>query len=155
MYRQMAAEKGLPSDCIAIAEVNGEMFCSVDKMKEVVQAGGTSKSNTYSIDHHFPGGESSEIGVILYADIATSEFKSFHLALKTLAESGTVDYVLRHYSKRENSRNVRLSGYGVELQIKSSEYKAQDDTKIEEDGNKEDDEEQEAEIEGFLFSKLE
>ena len=55
-------------------------------------------------------------------------------------------------------------GYGVELQIKSTEYKAQDDTKVKAEqsgapgsdfsgtGNSEIDEDEE--IEGFLFNKL-
>jgi len=30
----------------------------------------------------------------------------------------------------ENRRKVRLAGYGVELQIKSTEYKAKDDSKV-------------------------
>lgn len=33
------------------------------------------------------------------------------------------------FQKRRNKK-VRLSGYGVELAIKSTEYKAQDDTKV-------------------------
>ena len=36
-------------------------------------------------------------------------------------------YILRHFIRSEEK--VRLSGYRVELQIKSTEYKAQDDTK--------------------------
>lgn len=41
----------------------------------------------------------------------------------------TLDLVL--FSVRDNrGPKVRLSGYGVELQIKSTEYKAQDDTKV-------------------------
>lgn len=51
---------------------------------------------------------------------------------------------------------MRLSGYGVELAIKSTEYKAQDDTKVQEEGRTQDqEEEKEEEVEGFLFSKLE
>lgn len=51
---------------------------------------------------------------------------------------------------------VRLSGYGVELAVKKTEYKAVDDTKVKEDGSgtlgKE--KEGEDEVEGFLFTKL-
>lgn len=44
----------------------------------------------------------------------------------------------------------------MELAIKSTEYKAQDDTKVQEEGRElEEDEEAEVEVEGFLFSKLE
>ena len=43
-------------------------------------------------------------------------------------------YVLRHFVKREREGKVRLSGYGVELQIKSTEYKAQDDREVKGEG---------------------
>lgn len=58
------------------------------------------------------------------------------------------------FQERPN-RKVRLSGYGVELQMKSTEYKAQDDTKVESqggDGTQDDDDEEE--VEGFNINKL-
>jgi UDP-glucose:glycoprotein glucosyltransferase len=59
------------------------------------------------------------------------------------------------HQERPN-RRVRLSGYGVELQIKSTEYKVQDDTEVKggktEDSYEQDDEDDE--IEGFNFSRL-
>jgi len=55
-------------------------------------------------------------------------------------------------------------GYGVELQIKSTEYKAQDDTKVQSSGSpgsssesenqSSDSNEEEQDIEGFLFGQL-
>lgn len=49
-----------------------------------------------------------------------------------------------------------MSGYGVELQMKSTEYKSQDDTQVREDQNSEENsqEEDETEVEGFEFTKL-
>ena len=53
--------------------------------------------------------------------------------------------------------NVHLSGYGVELAIKSTEYKAQDDQKVQgkddskTGGRQQDDDD---EVDGFLFEKL-
>jgi UDP-glucose:glycoprotein glucosyltransferase len=51
---------------------------------------------------------------------------------------------------------VRLSGYGVELAVKNTEYKAVDDSKIQggddDTMNKEDVEEKD--VDGFLFGKL-
>ena len=54
-------------------------------------------------------------------------------------------------------KKVRLSGYGVELAVKSTEYKAVDDSKVKDDaagGNIKKTEEDEEEVEGFLFGKL-
>lgn len=55
-----------------------------------------------------------------------------------------------------------VTGYGVELQIKSTEYKAQDDTKVtaEQSASGEENvagqqvEDEDVDVEGFLFSKL-
>lgn len=53
--------------------------------------------------------------------------------------------------------SVHLSGYGVELAVKSTEYKAVDDSKIKDDSSghvQKSEEETEDEVEGFLFGKL-
>lgn len=50
---------------------------------------------------------------------------------------------------------MRLSGYGVELQMKSTEYKVQDDTQIKDEGKTDDDTQNEdEEIEGFNINRL-
>merc|ERR1712241_1637400 len=49
----------------------------------------------------------------------------------------------------------RMSGYGVELALKSTEYKAKDDTKVQEKGSDDaDDLGDDTEVEGIVFSKL-
>lgn len=61
------------------------------------------------------------------------------------------------YQDNRNPRRLRLSGYGVELQMKSTEYKSQDDTQVHEDQNSEENsrqDEEESEVEGFEFTKL-
>nr|CAD7441965.1 unnamed protein product [Timema bartmani] len=58
--------------------------------------------------------------------------------------------------KERPQRKVRLSGYGVELQIKSTEYKAQDDTQVkgEESSDSSDQDDDEQEVQGFNFNRL-
>lgn len=54
-------------------------------------------------------------------------------------------------------RKIRLSGYGVELAVKKTEYKAVDDSKVKDDAEgkvQKTDEADEDEVEGFLFGKL-
>ena len=77
--------------------------------------------------------------VILYGQIGSRKFADLHSALKAKASKGLIKYIVRHYLGAEPNTNkqtskLRLSGYGVELQIKSSEYKAQDDRKVNADG---------------------
>lgn len=49
---------------------------------------------------------------------------------------------------------MRLSGYGVELQMKSTEYKAQDDSKVQNKDEVDLDIEEDEEVEGFNFQRL-
>ena len=75
-----------------------------------------------------------------------------------------IDYVLRHnYKPVENDdlKSVVLSGYGVELDIKSTEYKAKDDSKVNADGaesghgdNSQVVEGKDESTQGFMFGKL-
>ena len=54
-------------------------------------------------------------------------------------------------------KKIRLSGYGVELAVKKTEYKAVDDSKVKDDAEgkvQKTDEADEDEVEGFLFGKL-
>ena len=56
-----------------------------------------------------------------------------------------------------SERKIRLSGYGVELAVKKTEYKAVDDSKVQDDTEGEvqkTDEADDDEVEGFLFGKL-
>lgn len=49
---------------------------------------------------------------------------------------------------------MRLSGYGVELYLKSTEYKSQDDSKKQESEVKVEDESPDIELDGFDFKVL-
>ena len=71
---------------------------------------------------------------MLYAEIGSKSFQNMHKTLSKLASEGRVAYVFRHFLPHRTLQKTRLSGYGVELQIKSSEYKAQDDRKVNVDG---------------------
>lgn len=60
------------------------------------------------------------------------------------------------YFQNVSKTKVRLSGYGVELAVKNTEYKAVDDSKIQggDDDTVNKDNEDENDIDGFLFGKL-
>ncbi|CAG2166772.1 unnamed protein product [Oppiella nova] len=120
-----------------------------------------SHPNIYKSDHMFPNRRSTEpqITAILYGQIGTNTFQELHHYLKQSAEKGLIKYYIRHYLRYESDRKTSLSGYGVELAIKSTEYKAQDDTRVKgeatSDGNlKEEENQRPDELEGFVFSKL-
>lgn len=116
--------------------------------------------NLYKSDHIFPSCRSAEakIYAILYGQIGTDSFREHHNYLKSLAEKGLILYAVRHYIRVKSNSKVSLSGYGVELAIKSTEYKAQDDTRVKGELTSntlvEDEAQKPDETEGFIFSTL-
>lgn len=65
-------------------------------------------------------------------------------------------FLLHYYLQSKSNKRLRLSGYGVELQMKSTEYKSQDDSEVKDNQASEEtsQEEEDIEIEGFDFAKL-
>jgi UDP-glucose:glycoprotein glucosyltransferase len=120
--------------------------------------------NIYKLDHPHPGaasGDQSRPTAILYGDLLSKAFFELFDQLKPHAESGAITLYYRPYVPTEsNAEQVSLSGYGIELQIKSTEYKAQDDTRVKgEEGQLtkqllKKDSEQSAQIDGIDFGKL-
>lgn len=110
----------------------------------------------YKVDTHFPGSENRSLAAALYGELGSSEFTDFHKLLKQFAQEGRIDYVIRHYIKKRPEKRLRLSGYGVELQMKSTEYKVQDDTQLHDEASSEEtiQEDEDVELEGFNFAKL-
>lgn len=115
-----------------------------------------SEIDTYSVDHHYNAAERSNKTVILYGQMGTPDFLEYHRKLKFLAEQKEIDYILRHYIKDRSDRKLRLSGYGVELQMKSTEYKATDDSDIKDNSGNEAESASDGleEIEGINFGVL-
>uniref|UniRef100_A0A8C4QCE6 UDP-glucose ceramide glucosyltransferase-like 1 n=1 Tax=Eptatretus burgeri TaxID=7764 RepID=A0A8C4QCE6_EPTBU len=130
----LAEEESPPIGCEAFVVVHGQTSCiPEDLTKLLISAGDRPRPTLFKGDHKFPGAGDPPVVVLLYAEIGTPAFSSFHHLLSKLAQAGDLVYVLRHYVK-VCDRKVRLSGYGVELAIKSTEYKAKDDAQVK-DGN--------------------
>ena len=65
---------------------------------------------------------------ILYADIDSQEFSTFHALLSDHAKRGIITYRVRFRpSFAPKDREVLLSGYGVELALKKTDYSVMDD----------------------------
>lgn len=145
MHRHLSKDRGVSElTCPVVFDINHKLTCapppSFDELKTPV---------VYTVDHVYPGiNIETAPTVIMYAELGTAACTTAHKDMLARAERGEVKYVFRHRVP-EGEGKVRLSGYGVELQVKSTEYKAQDDTKLEgDDGSNEDDEAGDEEIEG-------
>ncbi|KAJ0412974.1 UDP-glucose:glycoprotein glucosyltransferase-domain-containing protein [Aspergillus carlsbadensis] len=65
---------------------------------------------------------------ILYADVASPMFRDFHQTLSALAKEGEVSYRVRYRPPQHwSSHPLFVSGYGVELALKRTDYIVIDD----------------------------
>ncbi|XP_048265271.1 UDP-glucose:glycoprotein glucosyltransferase isoform X3 [Bombus terrestris] len=137
MFTQMAENKNVSIfDCYNVVDVGGVFTCSLEELEELASQDTWLHPDIYSVDHRYYTSQQSEKIIILYGQIGTPKFSDFHNKLKSLAENRGINYILRHYLKDRIDKNVRLSGYGVELQMKSTEYKATDDSDIKDNAGK-------------------
>ncbi|XP_066454002.1 UDP-glucose:glycoprotein glucosyltransferase 1 isoform X3 [Eleutherodactylus coqui] len=155
-FQQIASDESPPAGCKAFIVVHGGKTCDLDKLPSLLsRALKRSKPFLFKGDHQYPGTSPDNPVVILYGEIGTSEFSRFHQHLSEKARAGEILYVLRHYVANPGAEKVFLSGYGVELAIKSTEYKAKDDTQVQGSNvNATVDNDPVDEVQGFIFGKL-
>lgn len=138
-------------------QIDIEVICSIDKLRENLnsQKEDLVKLVTYSFDHVYPGSENNSRTFILHGDFGSNSFSTYHKILSKEARSGNIRYVVRHYLVNNTNNNpVRLSGYGVELHLKSTEYKNQDDAPKSHDDTFKNGADDETELKGFDFKIL-
>ena len=157
MYQHLALDRGVGKlQCDAVVEYRGKLACEETFSLKSTSAGPGPK--LFKLDHYHPHQDPLSEAVILYADLESQSFKRMHKTLSKLASEGRITYIFRHFLPNRSSHKTRLSGYGVELQIKSSEYKAQDDRELKaNDGEHEDvdgSDFAEKDVKGFVFSTL-
>uniref|UniRef100_A0A8C4QDI9 UDP-glucose glycoprotein glucosyltransferase 2 n=1 Tax=Eptatretus burgeri TaxID=7764 RepID=A0A8C4QDI9_EPTBU len=100
MCRQLAEEESPPIGCEAFVVVHGQTSCiPEDLTKLLISAGDRPRPTLFKGDHKFPGAGDPPVVVLLYAEIGTPAFSSFHHLLSKLAQAGDLVYVLRHYVK--------------------------------------------------------
>uniref|UniRef100_A0A4X2L323 UDP-glucose ceramide glucosyltransferase-like 1 n=1 Tax=Vombatus ursinus TaxID=29139 RepID=A0A4X2L323_VOMUR len=157
-FQQIAADEPPPKGCHSFFSVHGEKTCDFDTLGALLQtASKRPKPNLFKGDHRYPSLNPGSPVVILYSEIGSKEFYNFHHQLVAKSSSGKINYVLRHYISNPSKERVYLSGYGVELAIKSTEYKAKDDTQVKgTDTNATVIGENDPidEVQGFLFGRL-
>uniref|UniRef100_A0A674F4W1 UDP-glucose ceramide glucosyltransferase-like 1 n=1 Tax=Salmo trutta TaxID=8032 RepID=A0A674F4W1_SALTR len=154
--QQIGSDESPPEACLAFVSVHGQHGCSTKDLKKLLKAAaGRPKPYLYKNEHRYPGLNKTDVPVvILYAEIGTKKFGSFHKVLAEKAAEGKLIYVLRHFVAEPRPQKMLLSGYGVELAIKSTEYKAVDDTQVKDKGTVNTDEDDIDEVQGFFFGKL-
>uniref|UniRef100_A0A672IV37 UDP-glucose ceramide glucosyltransferase-like 1 n=1 Tax=Salarias fasciatus TaxID=181472 RepID=A0A672IV37_SALFA len=152
-FQQIASTEPPPSGCSAFLSVHGVKTCDVKSLDALLKtASERPKPYLFKGDHKYSQSSPDAPVVIVYAQVGTPDFQTLHQTVSSKAREGLVTYVLRHYLAK-----VYLSGYGVELAIKSQEYKAKDDTQVqgaEVNATVIGENDPVDEVQGFLFGKL-
>lgn len=157
-FQQIASNEPPPSGCSAFFSVHGVKSCDAESLDTLLQtAKERPKPYLFKGDHKYPGSSPDAPVVILYAEFGKAQFRELHQKLLSKVSQGQAFYVLRHYVAKPSTKKVCLSGYGVELAIKSQEYKAKDDTQVqgvEVNATVIGENDPVDEVQGFLFGKL-
>ncbi|XP_054830766.1 UDP-glucose:glycoprotein glucosyltransferase 2 [Eublepharis macularius] len=156
MFQQIAVDEPPPKGCSAFVVIHGKSTCKANEIKKLLtKAAARPKPHLFKGDHKFPTLSEDGPVVILYAEMGTKDFAMFHKVLSEKAQKEEIVYVLRHFVKKPSSEKMYLSGYGVELAVKSTEYKAVDDFQAKATNNiTEEEDNKESDIQGFLFDTL-
>ncbi|XP_011150844.1 UDP-glucose:glycoprotein glucosyltransferase isoform X1 [Harpegnathos saltator] len=143
MFSQMAVNKNISSySCNNVVDIGGTFTCSLEDIDKLLDSSQFTEqdiwetTDTYDVDHRYLNTLETNKTIILYGQIGTPTFIDFHEKLKNIAETKGINYILRHYVKERADKKLHLSGYGVELQMKSTEYKATDDSDIKDNTGK-------------------
>nr|XP_060477342.1 UDP-glucose:glycoprotein glucosyltransferase 1 [Panthera onca] len=157
-FQQIAADEPPPEGCNSFFSVHGKKTCDFDTLETLLlTASERPKPLLFKGDHRYPSSNPESPVVIFYSEIGYEEFYNFHRQLISKNNAGKINYVLRHYILNPRKEPVYLSGYGVELAIKSTEYKAKDDTQVkgtEVNATVIGENDPIDEVQGFLFGKL-
>eukprot|EP01127_Copromyxa_protea_P006448 TRINITY_DN1631_c0_g1_i1.p1 TRINITY_DN1631_c0_g1~~TRINITY_DN1631_c0_g1_i1.p1 ORF type:complete len:1488 (-),score=376.84 TRINITY_DN1631_c0_g1_i1:19-4482(-) len=166
MYRQLSkqtlarlsTEAAQVENCTAWVTINGKTTCSPEDFEDIFSSDMDPDAwynQLYSFDHTFPSNVETAPIAILYGAIGETNTGKFHRLLSERAESGIVRYVFRHYFGSPfvaGSEFLNVQGFGIDLALKSLEYKVIDEDRQESKGKKEVDES--GPIQGFDFAKL-
>ncbi|TPX12781.1 uncharacterized protein E0L32_000958 [Thyridium curvatum] len=118
------AAEGSAKDCKTWVAVNGKQYCSSGLESPTDISVAIANDRQLPFDNKLGHGPEH----VLYADITSPEFGKFHKTLAGKARRGKIAYKLRH---RPSSTLVQeplpVSGYGVELALKRTDYIVIDD----------------------------
>ncbi|PYH97017.1 UDP-glucose:glyco protein glucosyltransferase [Aspergillus ellipticus CBS 707.79] len=119
--------------CPVWVHSDGKQYCSSTMERAQQDVVGSDDPRELPFDRIF--GDTSLPPAILYADFASPMFKDFHQSLSALAKEGQISYRVRYRPPQHwRSRPLFVSGYGVELALKRTDYIVIDDRVAEQRG---------------------
>lgn len=114
--------------CPVWVHMDGKQFCSPTLERAQQDVSGESDPRELPFDRTLTSGDSSASPAVLYADIASPMFADYHHTLRRMADEGQIAYRVRYRPSHDSaSRPLFVSGYGVELTLKRTDYIVIDD----------------------------
>ena len=121
--------------CPVWVHSDGKQYCSSEMERAQQDVAGDLDPRELPFDRVL--GDTSSTPAVLYADISSPMFKEFHQTLSALAKEGQISYRVRYRPPQHwSSRPLFVSGYGVELALKRTDYIVIDDRDAENRGQK-------------------
>ncbi|KAJ2964307.1 hypothetical protein NQZ79_g834 [Umbelopsis isabellina] len=126
--------------CDSWVEFQNQQYCSVKKLKQAMISSKTNEeaqsAQLLPFDHVLSSSVPGIKIATLYGDVMTTAFAELHNFLYEAALADKVTYIVRYKPGARQTDPVALSGYGIELALKNTDYLVIDDRNQD---NKEDD----------------
>jgi len=117
--------------CESWVHFDGKQFCSPDFKSEEAKTIDGSKHVELPFDRVL-GDALSKNPSVLYGDIMSPSFRQLHTTVKKTALEGKTSYRVRHKPSRDHpTQPLYVSGYGVEMALKRTDYIVIDDREAE------------------------
>lgn len=136
-YNQLYSESVVPliddydDTCEVWVQIGNKQICQLEELSTYITYASSNHQHAISIfpfDHVYsPTNAESTSTFVLYTDRFSKTFLQFHDYLLNAVEESKVSYVLRYRPSLEPSKPLYLSGYGVELALKKTDYLVIDD----------------------------
>ncbi|CAI2309472.1 unnamed protein product [Caenorhabditis sp. 36 PRJEB53466] len=128
IHRQLGAPFQ-PEHCTSFFVFGAQSGCHLSKLNIGKQD--ETSTEVFEFDHIYPTNSIASKTLVLYGELGSDQLNPLLLGAKALADSeDDVRFVFRHFKPTTPDQSpVSLSGYGVELAIKNTEYKAVDSNK--------------------------
>ncbi|KAF9927498.1 hypothetical protein FBU30_003215 [Linnemannia zychae] len=130
------AKSNFDNTCGVWVDWYDRQICNISELEDIVAKGldsyakqSKSKPITMDLDHVQSSTQDPSLFAILYADVYDPEFSKFRQYLDTLAQDYGLQYSIRYRPsiKPSTETPLILSGYGVELALKNTDYIVIDD----------------------------
>lgn len=112
-------------------EFDGQQYCSIKSLQKAISStkrkDALRDTQILPFDHILRSSNKETGTAILYGDVMTTAFAEYHNLLYKAALEDKITYIVRYKPGINVNETVVLSGYGIELALKNTDYLVIDD----------------------------